>query len=93
MTEASSPPLDSGTALPLRSANRYICIRGGVPSAGVFMFALLMWSSSGVPGIPDVSVLAPSKTSAWTASVPSKLPAADVKPNGAAFSQSWKLLT
>ena len=47
---ASSPPLDSGTELPLTSANRNICIRGGVPSAGVFMFALLRWSRSGCRG-------------------------------------------
>ena len=95
MTEASSPPFDSGVALPLMSANRYICIRGGVPSAGVFMFALLRWFRSGVPGNEpgEWSESAPSRVSALTASAPSKLPAAAVKLIGAAASQSWKLLT
>ena len=36
--------------------NRYICMRGGMPSGGVFMLALSMWLPSGSPP----SRLAPS---------------------------------
>ena len=71
--------------------NRYICMVGGVPSGGVFMFALSRWFASGPP---LAAVAAPSSAFRLTGSPPLavKLPAAGVKPIGPFCSQSWKLL-
>src|SRR4051812_14416135 len=71
--------------------NRYICMVGGVPSGGAFMFALLTWFASGPPAAP---VAAPSRAFSRTGSPPaaSNEPAAGVKLIGGFASQSWKLL-
>src|SRR5690349_9183211 len=71
--------------------NRYICMVGGVPSGGVFMFALLTWLPSGPP---LAAVAAPSSAFSRTGSPPSASnePAALVKLIGGLASQSWKLL-
>src|SRR5258706_1936491 len=96
MMLASSPPFDGRKGswpapVPhgaFAAWNRYICIVGEVPSAGVDMFALSMWLPSG-----PVEGSAPSRAFARRGSLISNAPLADVNPNGDPASQSWKLLT
>ena len=110
-TAASSPPFAwmNGSSMPFSSVSgslkRYICIRGGKPSGGVFMFALSLWFTSGRPtGRPltQQSVFAPSSASVRTGSPPNprpdgllswKFPAASVNPIGLAARWSWKVFT
>src|SRR4051812_50168821 len=64
---ASSPPFESGLALDsVFAGNRYICIVGECPSAGVSILALSAWSWSGNPP----AVFGPSSPPARTRAVP-----------------------
>jgi hypothetical protein len=77
--------------------NRYICIRGGIPSGGVAMLALSMWKTSGRPlAVLAVHVLAQDRVAAQALTaavdlleVPGRLGEAD-RP---AARWSWNLLT
>ena len=104
-TLASSPPFTWRNASGANGQlNRYICVRGRKPSGGVLKLALSMWLPSGIPVStpPMRCVFAPSSASASTGSPASpwpveltswKLPAASVKPIGAASRWSWNVLT